>query len=114
MLDGSPSVFAIGGVSNFTAKIVLLRAVDELVVTTADKPVGDAVELAQVTLPWSLESATMSFGLDGVIRKPASDWLWRSTLGDPNWRNTVEGSDDSVLQLSSKTISLSRWFAEKH
>ena len=34
MFDDSPSVFAIGGVSNLTAEIILPRAVDELVGTT--------------------------------------------------------------------------------
>jgi hypothetical protein len=47
MLDGSPSVLTISGVSNMTAKIVLPRAVDELVGTTAGKPVGDDVGLTQ-------------------------------------------------------------------
>jgi hypothetical protein len=72
MLDVLPSVFAISGVSNVTAKISLLRTVDELVGTTAGKPVGDAVGLMQVTLPPSLQSVTKSFFLDDVIRKPTS------------------------------------------
>ena len=114
MFDDSPSVFAIGGVSNLTAKIILPRAVDELVGTTAGKSVGDAVGLMKVTLPPFLQSATKSFGLNGVIGEPAGDWLWRSTLAGPNWRNTVEGGDDGVLQLSSKAISRNRWLAEKH
>lgn len=114
MLDDSPSVFAIGGISNLTAEIILPRAADELVGTTAGKPIGDAVGLTQVTLPPFLQSATKSFGLDGVVREPAGDWLWRPTLAGSNWRNTVEGSDDGVLQLSSKAISRSRRLPEKH
>ena len=72
MFDDSPSVFAIGGVSNLTAEIILPRAVDELVGTTAGESVGDAVRLTKVTLPPFLQSATKSFGLNGVIRDQLS------------------------------------------
>jgi hypothetical protein len=37
----------------------------------------------------------------------------RLRVRTPKWHSTVEGSDDSVLQLSS-TISHSKWLAEKH